>query len=42
MDNPTSEHKKKIIAASEKWPPYISLILSSLNRAFTVPVLLAR
>ena len=25
MDNPTSEHKKKIIAAAEKWLPYISL-----------------
>lgn len=25
MDNPTSEHKKNIIAAAEKWLPYISL-----------------
>lgn len=25
MDNPTPEHKNKIIAAAEKWLPYISL-----------------
>ncbi|WP_367083347.1 M12 family metallopeptidase [Pseudomonas sp. HOU2] len=25
MDNPTPEHKKKIIAAAERWLPYISL-----------------